>query len=90
MTSANKAREYIERQRHLYKSPLELQKEIDAHYGADAEQKMSFKEARDVYEEAICWASWHDIAMQDYWAQHCGHSFLWEEDSPKPIIKKIM
>lgn len=87
---ASKAREYIEKQRRLFRSPVEVQKDIDARYGADAEQKMSFKEARDVYDEAICWASWHDLAMQDYWALHCGHNFKWDEDNPKPIVKSVL
>lgn len=88
---ASKEREYINKHRQLFKSPVELQKEVDARYGADAEQKMSDKEAHDVYSEAIRWASWNDIAMQDYWAEECGSGIhRWDENNPKPYVKKVL
>ena len=90
MIMASKEREYIERQRQMYRSPLELQKDIDARYGADAEQKMDFKEVHEVFNEAMGWAMSHDIAMRDYWAEQCGYAFQWDENDPKPIIKKVV
>ena len=88
---ASKEREYMNKQRQQYRSPVELQKEMDVRYGADAEQEMSFREARDVYEEAIHWASWNDIAMQDYWAEECGSgSHEWDEENPKPFVNQVL
>lgn len=87
---ASKARNYIKKQRQLFRSPFELQKDVDTRYGTDAEMKMSFQEAHDVYDEALGWAMWHDIAMQDYWAEQCGYAFQWDENDPKPIIRKVL
>lgn len=87
---ASKAKDYIEKQRQLHRSPVVLQQDIDARYGADAEQKMSFQEAHDIYDEAIGWSMWHDIAMQDYWAEQCGFGHQWDEADPKPIIRKVL
>lgn len=87
---ASKEREYIDNQRHSYKSPLEQQKEVDALYGADAEWKMSDKEAHDIYDEAIYWAMWNDIPMQDYWAYRCDPSRLLNEDNPRLYVKKVL
>ena len=90
MVNASKAREYIERQRRLFRSPVELWDEVEARYGAEAEQKMGYQEAYGIYDEALGWAINHDIAMQDYWAEQCGYSDLWDEEAPKPIIKKVV
>ena len=87
---ASKVKDYIEKQRQLHRSPVVLQQDIDARYGADAEQKMSFQEAHDIYDEAIGWSMWHDIAMQDYWAEQCGFGHQWDEADPKPIIRKVL
>ena len=88
---ASREREYIDKGRKRFKSPIELQKEVDARYGADAEQKMSYREARDVYQEAILWSSWNDIAMQDHWAEECESGIhRWDEDNPKPYVKKVL
>lgn len=86
---ASKEREYIERHRRMFRSPVELHEDVCARYGADAAQKMSYREARKVYEECIGWAIWHNLAMQDYWAFQCGFSYQWDEENPKPIIEKV-
>ena len=88
---ASREREYIDKGRKRYKSPIELQKEVDARFGADAEQKMSYEDAYAVYKEAIIWSTWNNIAMQDYWAEKCelgNHS--WDKDYPKPYVKKVL
>lgn len=87
----SKGRKNIDGERQMYRSPIELQKVVDVRYGADAEQKMSFKEAYGVYQESICWSSRHDIAMQDYWAQECGMGIHnWDENTPNPYVKKVL
>ena len=88
MTS--KAREYIEKCKRLYRSPIEVLADVDARYGADAEVKMSYKEAHDIYDESIRWASWNDLPMQDYWALHCGCDYYWDEEDPGFIVKKVI
>ena len=87
---ASKAREYVEKMRWQFRSPVAQQKDIDARYGADAEQKMGFQEAHDIYNEAIGWSMWNDIAMQDYWAERCGFANQWDEADPKPIIREVL
>lgn len=72
------------------RSPIELQKDVEARYGADAEEKMSFVEAREVYHEFFDWTIDHNIVMQDYLAKQCGDSFLWNKDAPKPFVKKVL
>jgi hypothetical protein len=44
-----------------HKSPIELQKDVEARYGADAEETMSIDEARKVYHEIYGWTSDHNI-----------------------------
>ena len=88
MTS--KAREYIEKCKRLYRSPIEVLADVDARYGADAEVKMSYEEAHDIYCDAISWAISNDLPMQDYWAQHCGYSYYWDEENPRFIVKKVI
>jgi hypothetical protein len=90
MANAKKAREYIEKRRRMFRSPVELQQDVETRYGTDAEVKVSFQEARDLYDEALGWANSHDIAMQDYWAEQCGYAFQWDEENPKPIIRKVL
>ena len=86
---ANKTKKYIDRMRRKYKSPFEMQKNIDTKYGTDAEQKMTFKEANKIYDDAVFWASWNDIPMQDYWVRQCGSSYKWQ-DNPRPFVKKVL
>ena len=87
---ASKEREYINKMRRQYRSPIEWLKDVETRYGADAEQKLSYKEAQDIYSESIGWAIWNDIAMQDFWAEECGYGHQWNEDNPKPIIQKVL
>ena len=73
-----------------HKSPIELQKEVEDIYGADAEEIMSIDEARKVYLEIHGWTSDHNIVMQDYLVKQCGITYQWNKDDPKPIVKKVL
>ena len=87
----SKEREYIEKMRRAYRSPILLKEAAEARWGTDAEKKMSFDEARQLYDEAHCWSTWNNIAMQDYLAQECGYSsYDFNEDNPRPYVKKVL
>lgn len=73
-----------------HKSPIELQKEVEDIYGADAEETMSIDEARKVYLEIYGWTSDHNIVMQDSLIKQCGVPFDWNKDDPKPIVKNVL
>lgn len=85
---ASKEREYIDKMRRQFRSPIELWKEIEARWGAISIPPLSGKDleiwlkidkseddytaAKRIYDEARAWACWNDIAMQDYLAEACG------------------
>ena len=83
---ASEVNDVIEDYMRSHKSPIELQKEVEDIYGADAEETMSIDEARKVYLEIHGWTSDHNIVMQDYLVKQCGITYQWNKDDPKPIL----
>lgn len=87
---ASKEREYFDRQRRQFRSPVELQKVVDARYGADAALKMGYREAHDIYDESIKWSSRNDMPMQDFWAYSCRDVYLFDETDPGPVVQQVV
>ena len=87
----NKEREHIKKMRRETKSPILLQQEVLERFGTDAEDKMNYDEAHQLYNDAIVWASWHDLAVQDYLAEECAiHRISSGEETPKLYVQKVL
>ena len=88
MTQQKKMRQYIDKMKQQYRSPIELWKEVEVRWGTitippssgkdlnlwlqiDSEED-DYTAAKRIYNEAIYWASWNDMAVQDYLAESCG------------------
>lgn len=87
---ADKQREFIENERRQYQSPVELLKRLAELYGDDFEQKLSYDDSRKVISEAMLWASWHDLAMQDFLAEQYEPRSKKDEESPRQYVKKVL
>ena len=87
---ASEVNDVIEDYMRSHKSPIELQKDVEARYGADAEEKMSLEEAREVYNEIFGWTYDHNIVMQDSLIKQCGDLLQWSKADPKAAVKKMV
>lgn len=74
---ASKERKYIEARRQSFRSPIALCEAAEQLAENDAD------EAYYLYSEAISWASWNDMAVQDYVASTSGIHQVSRDDAPR-------
>ena len=87
---ASEVNDVIEDYMRSHKSPIELQKDVESRYGADAEEKMNLEEAQEVYHEIFGWTYDHNIVMQDSLIKQCGDLWQWSKDDHKTAVKKVV
>ena len=84
----SKERLYIDKMRGQFRSPILLWEEMETHFGAEAKVRMSYDDAHRLYNEALNWACWNDMAVQDYLAERC-HVLITDEDSQHEYIDAV-
>lgn len=75
------AKAHIAQKRQEYRSPIELKEVAEALWRRSQAEEAVLTEAHALFHEAVSWAQWNDLAVQDYLAGKCGQTSVDYEDA---------
>lgn len=75
------AKAHIAQMRQEFRSPIELKEVAEALWRRSQAEEAVLTEAHALFHEAVNWAQWNDLAVQDYLAGKCGQTSVDYEDA---------